>query len=47
MGLKDAIYMLENAGVSVKISGKGTVTKQLPEAGTKVNKGTQVIIELS
>jgi cell division protein FtsI (penicillin-binding protein 3) len=47
MGLKDAIYLLENAGVSVKISGKGTVTKQLPEAGTKVNKGTQVIIELS
>lgn len=47
MGLKDAIYLLENSGASVRINGKGTVVKQVPEAGSKVVKGTQVYIELS
>ena len=47
MGLKDAIYLLENSGASVRISGSGTVVKQVPEAGSKVVKGTQVTIELS
>lgn len=47
MGLKDAIYLLENSGASVRINGKGTVVKQIPEAGSKVVKGTKVYIELS
>lgn len=47
MGLKDAIYLLENSGASVRINGRGTVVKQVPEAGSKIIKGTQVYIELS
>ncbi len=47
MGLKDALYLLENSGASVRINGKGTVVKQVPEAGSKIAKGTQVYIELS
>jgi cell division protein FtsI (penicillin-binding protein 3) len=47
MGLKDAIFLLENSGASVRINGRGTVTKQVPQAGSKIAKGTQVYIELS
>jgi cell division protein FtsI (penicillin-binding protein 3) len=47
MGLKDALYLLENSGASVRINGKGTVVKQVPQAGSKIAKGTSVYIELS
>ncbi len=47
MGLKDAVYLLENAGLDVIVKGKGTVTKQSIIAGTKVVKGDKIIIELS
>ena len=46
MGLRDAIYLLENYGLHVKIKGKGIVTKQSIDAGIKVEKGSQIIIEL-
>ena len=47
MGLKDALYLLENAGFKVRVVGKGTITKQSINAGTKFSKGTELIIELS
>jgi cell division protein FtsI (penicillin-binding protein 3) len=47
MGMKDAIFLLENNGLSVKIIGSGTVVKQIPSAGEKIEKGKQVQIELS
>jgi len=47
MGAKDAIFMLENQGLLVKITGCGTVKKQSIQAGTMINKGTQIVIELS
>lgn len=47
MGLRDAIYLLENMGLQVTTSGHGTVLKQSLSAGTKVIKGQQIIIELS
>lgn len=46
MGARDAMYILENAGLRVKIIGKGLVRRQSLEAGSKIQKGTQVIIEL-
>jgi cell division protein FtsI (penicillin-binding protein 3) len=46
MGAKDAIYILENAGLRVRINGKGVVTKQSMDAGSKVQRGQQIIIEL-
>lgn len=47
MGLKDALYLLENAGFKVKVIGKGTITKQSIDAGTKFSKGTELTLELS
>ena len=47
MGAKDALNLLENAGLRVRLSGKGMVTKQSIEAGTKIQRGQQITIELS
>lgn len=47
MGLKDALYLLENAGLKVKVIGSGAIKKQSINAGTKFYKGTELILELS
>ncbi|MBL0065898.1 MAG: transpeptidase family protein [Bacteroidetes bacterium] len=47
MGLRDALYILENAGLNVRINGKGWVTRQSIQAGSRVKKGQQILIELS
>ena len=47
MGLKDAAYLLENKGFSVKASGRGTVKKQSIAAGTRIEKGNVILLELS
>lgn len=46
MSAKDALYLLENNGLNVKIQGFGAVRKQSLEAGTKFNKGTQIVLTL-
>jgi cell division protein FtsI (penicillin-binding protein 3) len=46
MGLKDAIYILESAGLHVKIVGRGYVSRQSLEVGTRVSKGSEITIEL-
>jgi cell division protein FtsI (penicillin-binding protein 3) len=47
MGIKDALYLLENAGLTVRTLGRGTVKKQSLPPGVKFVKGTAVTIELS
>ena len=47
MGLKDAVYMLENMGLKVAIRGKGKITMQSVAPGTALAKGITVILELS
>lgn len=47
MGLKDAVFLLENLGVKVQVKGKGKVVVQSVEAGRPLGKGTAVLIELS
>lgn len=47
MGLKDALYLLGNAGLKTKVSGSGKVVSQSIVAGTKVGKGLGVQIELN
>ncbi len=47
MGLKDAVYLLENAGLKVVASGRGTVRKQSAAPGTSVRKGDTVRLEMS
>jgi cell division protein FtsI (penicillin-binding protein 3) len=47
MGLRDALTILENQKISVKVVGRGVIKKQSLEPGTKVVKGTSITIELS
>ncbi len=46
MGLRDALYMLENSGVRVRYSGKGKVVKQSPQPGVRITRGATVAIQL-
>ncbi len=47
MGLKDALFILENKGLRVIIEGHGTVKKQWPKHGTSFRKGTVVKLMLN
>jgi cell division protein FtsI (penicillin-binding protein 3) len=47
MGLKDAIYLLENMGLKVMVRGKGKIAMQSVAPGTSLAKGITVILELS
>jgi cell division protein FtsI (penicillin-binding protein 3) len=47
MGLKDAVYMLENSGLQVQVVGKGRVHGQSVPAGTKIIKGQNITLQLS
>ncbi len=46
MGVKDAIYLLENHGYKVSFSGYGRVVSQNPEAGSDVNKDSALTVVL-
>lgn len=47
MGLKDAIYMLENRGLKIAVQGKGKVISQSIPTGTNFIKGQQVTLFLN
>ena len=47
MGLRDALYLLESAGLKVNVSGKGKVVSQSIAAGTNVKNGNHINIVLS
>jgi len=47
MGVKDAVYMLERAGMIVQVQGMGRVTSQSLAPKTSIRKGQQIIITLS
>lgn len=47
MGLKDALFLLENTGLRVKFQGRGSVRSQSIQAGTKVAPGSTVFLEMS
>jgi cell division protein FtsI (penicillin-binding protein 3) len=47
MTAQDALFLLENHGMRVKIIGNGAVTSQSIEAGKSFTKGTQIILQLS
>lgn len=46
LSAKDALFLLENNGLNVKLQGFGVVKKQSLEAGTKFFKGTQIVLTL-
>lgn len=47
MGLKDAVYLCENLGLKVTISGKGKVTTQSITAGQNISKGQIINIQFN
>jgi cell division protein FtsI (penicillin-binding protein 3) len=47
MGLQDAIYVLENSGLRVRFSGRGTIQQQSPNPGTPCAAGDVVALTLS
>lgn len=46
MGLRDALYVLENSGLKVGVVGSGMVQKQSIQPGSNVPRGTYIQIEL-
>ena len=46
MGLKDALYLLENIGVKVVAKGRGKVMNQSIPAGTPLMKGWTIYVDL-
>ena len=47
MGLKDALYVLETAGMKVQVTGKGKINDQSIAAGAPVAKGQEIILYLN
>ena len=47
MSAQDALYLLENHGMRVKIIGSGAVSTQSLQAGTPFTKGAQIVLQLS
>jgi len=47
MGIKDAIYLLENTGLKVRTRGWGTVRSQSILPGSVVRRGTSIVLEMS
>jgi cell division protein FtsI (penicillin-binding protein 3) len=46
MGASDAVFLLENAGLQVKMKGVGKVQKQSLKPGTDVRRGAYVYLTL-
>lgn len=47
MGLKDAVYILENKGLKISLQGKGKVISQSIAAGTNFTKGQKMTLFLN
>jgi cell division protein FtsI (penicillin-binding protein 3) len=47
MGLKDAVYLLENSGLKVAAAGRGRVMNQSVTAGTNFKKGQTISLVLN
>ncbi len=47
MGLEDAVYLLENAGLKVMVRGFGSVKSQSLSPGSKVKPGNKIVLQMS
>ncbi len=47
MSLRDAIYLLENSGLRVRVNGKGRVLRQSPSHGARYNEGSVVLLDMT
>jgi len=46
MGIKDALFILENAGLKVVVKGRGSVGSQSLEPETPFRKGDKIVLNL-
>lgn len=46
MGAKDAVYLLESAGLRVALDGMGRVSAQSIGAGARISKGQTIRLTL-
>lgn len=46
MGLVDAVYLLENAGLKTRANGSGKVIQQSLTSGQAIRKGSSILLEL-
>ena len=47
MGAADALYILENMGLRVKLEGAGTIKEQSIPVGSNVQPGLEIVLQLS
>ncbi len=47
MGVKDAVYLLENAGLKVVVHGRGKVLEQSISPGSRIVKGQKIVLTMS
>lgn len=47
MGATDAVYLLENNGLRVSVRGRGKVKSQSVKAGSKIQRGQNIVLVLS
>ncbi len=47
MGAKDAVYLLENAGLRVRLLGRGSVRSQSISPGSRIRKEDQIVLEMT
>jgi cell division protein FtsI (penicillin-binding protein 3) len=47
MGLKDALFLLENCGLKVQIEGRGMVKTQSIHAGSAATRNETITLKLS
>ena len=47
MGLTDAVHLMENQGIAIKVSGRGFVKEQSLPPGTIIRDGMRIQLELT
>lgn len=47
MAAQDAVYLLENMGLHVEVAGRGVVKQQSLRAGSRIQKGKKIKLELT
>jgi cell division protein FtsI (penicillin-binding protein 3) len=47
MGAKDALFVLENLGLSVVIQGRGAVRTQSINAGARFRQGDRIVLKMA
>ncbi|MEE4116349.1 MAG: penicillin-binding protein [Marinilabiliaceae bacterium] len=46
MGIRDALYLLENSGLKVSVKGRGRIVKQSLKPGTRIERGSTIELEM-